>query len=337
VTDPDPLAALGEFGLIERLARAVLAGGPGVDKGVGDDAAILTPAPGRKLVVTVDVVVEGRHFTAALSEPADWGWKAVAVNLSDLAAMGAEARTALLSLVLPGDLEIQAFDDLINGFLSLAKSTGTTLIGGNMARSPGPIVIDVTAVGSVRPRAILTRRGARPGDRLFVTGTVGGAAAGLEMLAAGLDRAGLDDNELACIERQEQPQPRLRMGRIVGRTRAAAAAIDLSDGLADGAIRLAEAEGIGVIVDAAAVPVPEGALSWWARRGLEPVGRAVAGGEDYELAFAVRPRQRSRLLAAARRCTDLRLTEVGEFVKEPGAWLVQDGSRRRLEVGFGHF
>ena len=140
---------------------------------------------------------------------------------------------------------------------------------------------------------MLTRRGASPGDRLFVTGSVGGPAAALEMLRDGRDRSGLDLEALDCLARLERPEPRLKFGRIVGRTRAAMAAIDLSDGLADAAIRLSEAAGLGVVVDAAAVPVHAGAIQWWSARDVDPVPAAMAGGEDYELAFAVRPRQRS--------------------------------------------
>src|SRR5688572_12499242 len=148
--------------------------------GPGDDAAVLEPLRGTLDVVTTDVQVEGIHFDRRFVPPDAIGHRALAVNLSDLAAMGAEPRATLLSLVLPDALEVAVVDGMLDGILALASAHKVTLVGGNVSRSPGPLVVDMTAIGTVRKRRMLTRAGARPGDEVFVTGTLGGAFVGLK-------------------------------------------------------------------------------------------------------------------------------------------------------------
>ena len=333
----DTIDSVGEQALVERIRQRAGEAAAHVFIGIGDDAAVLEPARGMLEVITTDSLVEGVHFRRDWSSPRSIGHKALAVNLSDLAAMGADPRASLLSLALPGDYPLADFDALIDGFVDLARASGASLVGGNLTRSPGPMVIDVTAVGAAGRRRILRRNTASRGDELYVTGTLGAAAAGLAMLQAGVTPASLDDAARACIARYEAPAPRTRCGRTVGRSRAAAAAIDLSDGLADAAIRLARDSGLGVVIDAACIPVHEGARGWAESVGADPIALAVAGGEDYELAFAVRPRLRNRFLGAVRRDRGLPVAKVGVFVKDPGAWLDRGGERTPIQKGFSHF
>jgi thiamine-monophosphate kinase len=330
------IAALGEAALVARLRQRAGVPPAFVLVGIGDDAAVLSPDRGRRLVVTTDSLVEDVHFRRAWTSPDAVGHKALAVNLSDLAAMGATPRASLLSLALPGDLPVAEFDALIDGYVRLADAAGAPLVGGNLTRSPGPLLIDVTALGSVHPRRILRRDRARRGDELYVTGHLGAAAAGLGMLAAGRERAAGDD-EAACVRAYERPEARLRCGSIVARTGAAQAAIDLSDGMADAAAQLAGASGLGVIIEAERLPVHPGARHWAAASGRDPVAVALSGGEDYELAFAVSPKQRVKFLAALRRCRGLPITRVGRFTAEPGHWLERDGALGPLPTGFAHF
>jgi len=191
---------VGERELLARIRARVPPAPPWVLVGIGDDAAVVEPERNRLDVLTTDALVEGVHFDRRLSTPGDIGWRAVAVNLSDLAAMGAAPRAALLSLALPADLPLTDLDELISGVLAAAAAHSLTLVGGNITQSPGPLVVDVTATGSVHRRRMLTRNGARSGDELFVSGTVGAAAAGLAWLRGGragnAETAGLS----ACAE-----------------------------------------------------------------------------------------------------------------------------------------
>lgn len=331
------ISTLGERALVARLQKRVAPAPAFVQIGIGDDAAVLRPARNMDEVITTDSLVEGVHFRREWSPADAIGYKALAVNLSDLASMGATPRASLLSLALPADFPLADFDALLDGYLALAATSGAYLVGGNMTRSPGPVVVDVTAIGTVGHRRALRRGGARRGDELYVTGALGSAAAGLGMLQAGESRAHIEASALDCLTRYERPEPRIRFGSIVGRSRAAAAGIDLSDGLADAAGRLAAAGGVGIVIDAGALPILESAANWARSVGRDPVELAVTGGEDYELAFVVSPRRRGRLLTAARRCSSVNMTRIGIFVAEPGAWLERDGERSPLPDGFAHF
>ena len=235
-------------------------------------------------VLTTDCQVEGVHFDQTFVGAADIGHKALAVNLSDLAAMGAAPRVALLSLVLPPALPVASVDALVDGMTALAARARISIVGGNIARSPGPLIVDVTVTGSVHRRGVLTRGGARAGDELYVTGSLGGAALGLRRLRVDPGSSGV------AVDRYRRPEPRTRFGLMLGRNRAARACIDLSDGLADGVRQIGEASGLGAVIDADALPIEEGAT----------LHDALGGGEDYELLFAVSPRMRSRLRNARR-------------------------------------
>jgi thiamine-monophosphate kinase len=240
------ISDLTERALIARLRARVPAPPDWVLTGIGDDAAVLAPARGMVEVLTTDSLVEGIHFRRAWSSARDIGHKALAVNLSDLAAMGATPRALLLSLALPPDYPLDDFDALLDGLLTLATSAKMPLVGGNITRSPGGLHVDVTAIGVVRPRRVMRRAGARPGDRLFVTGALGAAAVGLASLAAGRDE---------CADAHRRPSPRLRTGIIVANTRTATACMDLSDGLADAVHQICEASTCGAEITAGLVPV----------------------------------------------------------------------------------
>jgi thiamine-monophosphate kinase len=327
---------LGEQALIARVRARTPSPPDWVLTGIGDDAAVLQPARGMVDVVTTDALVEDVHFRREWSTASDIGRRALAVNLSDLAAMGATPRALLLSLALPEALPLDDVDGLIDGFLGLAAEVRAPLVGGNLSRSPGPLVIDVTAIGIARPRRILRRSGARPGDRLFVTGQLGAAAAGLALHNAGIAALARDETQRACVSRYERPDPRLRTGIVVANNRAASACMDLSDGLADAVRQIAEASGCGVEITAEAIPIHSGARTWAAASGTDPLALAWSGGEDYELLFAV-PKRRMRLfLAAIRQAGETDVTEIGVCVKEREAYAVTNGVRSPLPKGFTH-
>ena len=297
---------------------------------------MVEPARGALDVVTTDTVVEGVHFDPAFVSAADAGHRTLAANLSDLAAMGAAPRAAVLSLVLPAAMTAADLDAVVEGLLALAVRHGTALVGGNVTRTPGPLVLGLTAVGAVRRRRVLTRGGGRPGDELWVTGAVGAAAAGLAALRRGAPAASdpdLDD----CIRRYRRPEPRVRIGTLLGRNRVARAAIDLSDGLADGLRQLASASGAGAVVDADAIPVHPGARRWFAGDGRDPVEAALGGGDDYELLLAAPRRNRRGLRTLARLFRGVPVTRIGELSKAPGLVLRTPDGDRPLPSGYEHF
>ena len=342
MTDRSPATTVGQAGesaLIDRIRSRTGAAAPWIAIGIGDDAAAIVPDRNRHIVVTTDSLIEDVHFRRAWTAPRAIGHKALAVNLSDLAAMGATPRACLLSLALPASFPLDDFDQLIDGLTSLAARTGAPLAGGNLTRSPGPVVVDVTAIGSAHPRRILTRRGGRPGDLLFVSGRVGGAAAGLAMLetGAGDSRDTLTTAERGCLERFETPEPRLRMGRAAAFSRAVTACIDLSDGLADAVRQLAAASGTGADLRAGSLPIDPGATQWAERHRGNALSSTLSGGEDYELLFAVSPRRRRSFLGAMRRCPDVPVSHIGELTRPGEPCLVNGDERTPLPRGFRHF
>lgn len=306
---------------------------PWVLVGPGDDAAVLQQKRGTVDVLTTDALVEGVHFDLRFVEPAAVGHRALAVNLSDLAAMGAEPRAALLSLLLPDSLPVATLDGIVDGMLALAAAHGVALVGGNITRTPGPLAIDVTATGSVHPRRVLRRSGARPGDHVYVTGTLGDAAVGLRLLQAG---GGAPDAYAACVDRYLRPVPRVRAGLVIGRNRVASSCIDLSDGLADGVRQIAAASGVGVTLDEAAIPMSAAARSWHGADARAAVATALTAGDDYELLFTVRPAHRGRLRGALNTPRMPAVTRIGTVTKERELLVRTDAGVAELPRGYEH-
>ena len=356
--------SLTERDLIARIRRHLQPPPAWLLVGIGDDAAVVEPERNRVEVLAVDAIVEGVHFDRAFVPPDAIGHRALAVNLSDLAAMGAVPRLALLSMVVPPAFPLADFDAVAAGFAALAARHAIHLVGGNLTRSPGPLMIDVTVAGTVKRRQALTRGGAKPGDDLYVTGCVGSAAAGLavlrevfsrqssvvsqQSLVARLSRQtgdsrlaagdlGLTTDDWRLVTAFLRPDPRVRMGLLVSRNRAATACMDLSDGLADAAHQMAKASGVGVAIDAAALPIDPAARAAFEARGLDAVTEALTGGDDYELLFAVRPRAYRRLSAAIRH-GDVPLTRVGRCTAGGHVVLQRaTGDAVPLPLGYQHF
>jgi len=334
LSTPSSVADVGEHALIAKVRERVPPPPAWVAIGLGDDAAVVEPARNLLEVATTDALVEGVHFDRAFTPPRAIGHRALAVNLSDLAAMGASPRSALLSLVLPPALLVLDFEAIVDGFMALASAYGVALIGGNITRSPGPLIVDVTALGTVRRRRVLARSGARPGDEVWVSGDIGSAAAGLQSLSAGA-RAG--EGQSGCEAAFLTPEPRVRLGTLLGRNRAATACVDLSDGLADGLHQLAAASGVGIEIEHSAVPVGGEARAWFESRGADPIMAALTGGDDYELLFTVRPRSRSRLETVRRQARGLRLTKLGSVMREAGVAITRGGVAEPVPSGYVHF
>ena len=328
---PRTVSEIGERALVARVTSR-LAMPAWVVVGPGDDAAVIAPERGALDVLTTDALVDGVHFDRRFVPPDAIGHRALAVNLSDLAAMGAMPRAVLLSLVLPDTLDVTVIDGLLDGLLALAATHNVAVVGGNISRTPGPLMVDITAIGSAKPRRVMTRSGARPGDAVCLTGSVGDGLVGLRSL-----QAPGDPTPTLCRERYLRPQPRVRAGMLLGRNRAASACMDTSDGLADAARQIAEASGVGITLDASALPIGAEARQWHAAQGQSALDAVLAGGDDYELLFTVRPGHRGRLRNVRRSLGDLPITQVGVVTKERTLSLRTDGGQHSLPEGFDHF
>ena len=303
--------------------------------GIGDDAAVVEPERNRVEVLTVDAIVDGIHFDRAFVPADAIGHRALAVNLSDLASMGAAPRLALLSMALPATLPLDDFDAIARGFAALAVRHRVTLAGGNLTRTPGPLTLDVTLVGTVKRRRALTRAGARAGDDVYVSGAIGAAAAGLSSLRTSVCPS-FSAVHTPTAERYLYPEPRVRLGTLLSRNRAATSCVDLSDGLADAAHQIALASGVGIAIDAEALPIDAQARSEFDSLGRDQVTAAITGGDDYELLFTVRPRTRHRLRAATRH-GHVALTRVGVCTQRRDVVLLRGGATEPMPAGYSHF
>ena len=279
---------LGEFGLIRRLT-ADLTARADVVVSIGDDAAVLRPSPGRDLVATIDAQVEGRHFLRDVSNPEDIGYKALAVNLSDIAAMGATPQWALVSLLLPPDTPVSLLDGVYRGMRALADEFAVSLVGGNVAATDGPLVVDVALLGAVDEGAAALRAGASVGDAVLVTGLLGAAAAGVLTLGGELDQSALDRRAVQEARRaMSHPEPLVREGQAIARSGLVSAMLDISDGLAADLGHLCEASHVGATLNAAAIPIHPAARAVAGALGCDPSSLALSGGEDYQLLFTAR-------------------------------------------------
>jgi thiamine-monophosphate kinase len=324
---------MGEFELIECYFRAAAQGlvsqRGDVILGIGDDAALLDMPADRQLVAALDTLVEGRHFPADCA-PASIGHRALAVNLSDLAAMGADPAWCLLALTLPRAEPsfLQPFSD---GLLALARRYGVALVGGDT--TGGPLSVSVQALGFVPPGTALRRDAGRAGDLLYVSGTPGDAAAGLALLQAAAAAGPADAQQQYLLQRFLYPEPRIELGRALRGL--ASACIDVSDGLVADAGKLAVASGCGAAIDAAQLPLSDALIH--AVGTEQALLHALTGGDDYELCFTAPAARRAELEA---RLTNVkcRVTCIGLLEKQSGLRVTRNGAAIHCDTrGYDHF
>lgn len=341
-SEPPPLGATvggaGERALLRRL-RARIPPAAGVLLGPGDDAAIVRT--GAETVLTTDTLVENVHFRREWSSPRRVGRKALSVNLSDVGGMGGRGLYATVSLCLPATLEVAWLDGLYDGLLERAAEAGVALVGGNLSAIAGPVVIDVAVLGeSPRP---LRRAGARPGDRIVVTGTPGCASIGLALLQAGVrlrddgaaevpagaapPSSAQEEALRACLRAHLDPEPPLELAAALGAAPGIDAGMDVSDGLSGDLLALCLESRMSAVLDAGALPRPPAAeLSRWGAG--DPMAHLLHGGEDYGLLLAVDPSALAATLALAR-AHGVPATVAGTFEEGPaGVWLSEAGARR---------
>jgi len=327
----------GEDDLVRLIRTLVRRRAPGLLAGIGDDCAVLETRGGASLLATTDLLVEDVHFRRRWAEPADIGAKALAVNVSDIAAMGGTPRWALVGLACPqgtGTDEVGAFYE---GALVVADAHGVVIVGGDTSTSPAGWLVSVTLLGdAVRP---VLRSTARPGNVIAVTGTLGQAAAGLAVLERetaprGIDPARLDEVTAAHL----RPQPRVEEGRWLAGAGGVTAMMDLSDGLATDLARLIAESGVAARIDVDRLPIAEATRIVADAVDVDPVDWATGGGEDYELLVICEPAELERLSVGLAQTTGTMLSAVGEITEGSGTrWL--DGRGRAVAVapGFEHF
>jgi thiamine-monophosphate kinase len=351
------LADLGEFGFISRIASAVRPG-VGVVTGIGDDAAVTALTPGMQLLTSTDMLLEDVHFRHSWHDPFRLGRKSLAASISDIASMGGIPRWSLLSLAIPAGTPLEFLDEFTRGYLAMAAEHGVALIGGDTCSSRHGLAISVTIMGEQLPELILRRSGARPGDDIWVTGTLGDAAMGLKLLEGGFDSAqptrgdsGFDfvhpttqppGSSLSGVEglvsRLLDPTPRTTAGIALAESSLASAMIDISDGILADFGHIAEMSGVGGIIRLNDLPFSPQFRAAAARFPAFPHAFALAGGEYYELCFTAHPDGREKIARLMKKC-GIEAAPVGIVTNSPEV-TVLDAAGQSFHLshqGFTHF
>lgn len=304
--------------------------------GIGDDCAVLETQPGTSLLATTDLLLEDIHFRRRWAEPADIGWKSLAVNLSDIAAMGGRPRWALVALACPDDTSAEEVEAFYEGALALARSHAVTIVGGDTSASPGGWMINVTLLGEAVAPSL--RSTARAGDTIAVTGTLGRSAAGLAVLERETAPAGVDAAQLAEVTAAHlRPRPRVREGEWLVAAGGVTAMMDLSDGLGLDLPRLLGESGVGAEVDVDRVPIDGAARVVAAALGADPAAWATGGGEDYELLLTCEPAAVMRLQQGLTEACGTRLTPIGTITASRGVQWSSGGVEVAVARGYEHF
>jgi thiamine-monophosphate kinase len=329
------LSDIGEFGLIERIRSRKTDHDEDLVVGIGDDCAVVRRGPVLE-VLTTDCLVEGTHFEQGWLSMEDIGWKALAVNVSDVAAVGGLPKHALVTLFLPEDFTAKQVDDLYAGMEECGKVTGVSVVGGDIVRTVGPFAISVTLSGVCERDQLVLRSGARQDDTIVVTGSLGQASVGMRLLHEGWSSG--DPKAEECVKRFRRPAPRLTEARTIVQTLLPSSMIDISDGLLSDLWHVMDASGVGAVLDADSIPVGNCVMDYFEGDREEALSQAVAGGEDYELLFTVSGRH-SEQLAEVGRSLGVDLTSIGKITaKGTGVRLAGEGGERELgRAGFDHF
>jgi thiamine-monophosphate kinase len=318
----------------------------GVINGIGDDAAVVRPNTAKDVIACCDLMVEGVHFRREWAPPKLIGRKALAVTLSDVAAMGARARFAMISVALPQDCSSAFVDQLFEGICELADSFNVSIIGGDTSSSPGPLFLDTIVLGECEPNRAVTRSGAREGDSIYVTGQLGASALGLKMLERG-NRLSDDESNVGtettrrthreALLKHLAPVPRLEIGSTIGVQGLATAMIDISDGLSTDLSHLLDESGAGAVIQSGEIPIADCVELYAAGSAdLDPFKLALHGGEEYELLFTCSPQHQARIAELSREF-GLSISRIGGIVAGKGLWLEGKGSRELVRpAGFEH-
>lgn len=324
------LKELGEFGFIDRIANKV-APGTGIAIGIGDDAAATTQSLGSLTLTSTDMLIEGVHFDLSFCDPFTLGRKSIAVNLSDIAAMGGKPRYFLLSMAIPETFSVEFLDGFTNGVLAMANEFDVTLIGGDTCSSKAGFVISVTVIGEQRPDRIVRRSGAKPGDLIFVSGTLGDSALGLELLRNGVKQG-------FAVTRHLDPTPRVREGLALAADKLPTSMLDVSDGLLSDLVHILDCSSVGARLDLDCIPLSATFMEIHKNISKESAELFLSGGEDYELLFTAHPENRQSIYSLFEKL-DTPVSVIGEISKSTDLTISSSKGFKYMSAkkGFNHF
>jgi thiamine-monophosphate kinase len=307
--------------------------------GIGDDAAVIKASGGKDLLLCSDLMVEGVHFRSEWTPPDLLGRKALAVNLSDIAAMGGVPKFALVSIALPRECSSGFIEGLFRGLFEMADASGVVIVGGDTSSSPDSLFIDVSVVGECDSGTAISRRGARIGDTVYVSGFLGASALGLSLLEDGfrIDDSPVSYSKNKAVLKHLNPEPQLKLGLALAEAGLATAMIDISDGLSTDLSHILDESGCGAVLHAAAIPIAECVESIASGApGIDPLMLALHGGEEYELLFTCQNEKQAHVVTL---CDSLGIviTAIGSIVAEKRLELEQNGTLETISPqGYQH-
>lgn len=330
---------MGEFGLIERIKSKFSFSHRDIIKGIGDDASVTRIRDGRLLLSTSDTLIEDVHFDLRFIPAYSLGKKALAVNISDIAAMGGIPRFFLISLGIPPEISVEFIDEFMSGLQEAARSFQTYAVGGDTSFSPEKLIINITVLGEIFPGYETYRDNANIGNQIFVTGTLGDSALGLEILMSRNDLSMVEERFNGLVERHYGPTPRVTEGRLIAENRIASAMIDVSDGLISDLGHICRESKVGAKIRLEKLPLSEAFQQYCREVTDNPMDLPLNGGEDYELLFTVDKRNVDTLNKIRPRL-QTKVTQIGEIVEQAKGITVLNDSGQRYTVkrkGFDHF
>ncbi len=338
---PKTLADIGEFGLIHRIHELIKKEGvqaPEVTLGIGDDTASFRPRQGYEQLVTCDCLVEGRHYLPDFITPQELGRRAMAMNLSDIGAMGGQPLYALVSLGLKADMPVSDVEDIYHGFMMELNPFRASIIGGNITKTMDATFIDITLIGEVEQDKLMRRSTARVGDKILVTGYPGQAAAGLKLMLRSKPTKDIQSHPL--VRAFNSPSHRVKEGQAVANSKLASAMIDTSDGFLGDLGHICQESGVGALLIQEKFPISEDLKQTALQLKLDPYELFLQDSDDYELIITCSLEHADQIRSAINSVSDVPVTEVGSITDAVGEFrlILPDGSQHRVTpAGWDHF
>ena len=336
------LSKLGEFGLISRFQSRLKYRSPQVIQSIGDDCAILSLDNGNYQVLTTDALVENVHFNLDTHTPEQLGWKTMAVNISDIAAMGGQPKFAVISLGIPSSVPVDFLDRFYRGLNQASQKYKVALVGGDTVASPKHLFINLALLGETLKKKVFTRKGARPGDGIFVTGTLGESALGLKILMSRKKKwNGSEIHKKRCVQRHLKPEPRVTTAVRLAKSQCKVTSmIDISDGLTQDLGHILKAGKVGAELWESTIPISRSLTKYSVINNLSALQLALSGGEDYELLFTLAPEDVNNLDIESITKADPPVTQIGVITTKKGIRLLSENGRSKSlqgPMGFNHF